>query len=330
MILSPGWVLEWPWEFKKFQWHHLGQGQLNQDLRAGCVYVCELFSLGRAGSVSVLVSVSSSGGSNGWFSLRTTSCRMPTSWAFSVIFPQSILLQFAFLFIYLGCLCCSMQTPSCSMWDLVPWAGFEPGPPALGVQSLSHWTMAEDPVIDFLRQWFSKQGTLMSSSNAHSWPHPSSADSGPLWWRGGGGGSHTLQVTSVRWGLGTTHLRHLLSPLPARRKLPIFRFILVGFRYWSECPRNCAKHETKASLDVLHQDSGHSCSRSDSSLPLRLLPLPRTCVPPSLGTSPPLLPPALAFSAHHSSMDTAEVLLQRTRAISLPLAHSLYHAMPPE
>ena len=26
------------------------------------------------------------------------------------------------------------------MWDLVPWSGIEPGPPALGVHSLSHWT----------------------------------------------------------------------------------------------------------------------------------------------------------------------------------------------
>ena len=25
---------------------------------------------------------------------------------------------------------------SCSMWDLVPWPGIEPGPPALGAQSL--------------------------------------------------------------------------------------------------------------------------------------------------------------------------------------------------
>ena len=28
---------------------------------------------------------------------------------------------------------------SCSMWDLVPWPGIEPRPPALGVQSLSYW-----------------------------------------------------------------------------------------------------------------------------------------------------------------------------------------------
>ena len=34
---------------------------------------------------------------------------------------------------------------SCSMWDLVPWWGIEPGPPGLGVRSLSHWTTREVP-----------------------------------------------------------------------------------------------------------------------------------------------------------------------------------------
>ena len=29
----------------------------------------------------------------------------------------------------------------CSMWDLVPSPWIAPGPPALGVRSLSHWTM---------------------------------------------------------------------------------------------------------------------------------------------------------------------------------------------
>ena len=29
---------------------------------------------------------------------------------------------------------------SCSMWDLVPWPGIEPGPSALGTMSLSHCT----------------------------------------------------------------------------------------------------------------------------------------------------------------------------------------------
>ena len=38
---------------------------------------------------------------------------------------------------------------SCSMWDLVPWAGIKPRPPALGVWSLSHWTTREAPVYEF-------------------------------------------------------------------------------------------------------------------------------------------------------------------------------------
>ena len=36
-----------------------------------------------------------------------------------------------------------MWTLSCSMWDLIPWPGIEPGTPALGTQSLSHWTTKE-------------------------------------------------------------------------------------------------------------------------------------------------------------------------------------------
>ena len=33
-----------------------------------------------------------------------------------------------------------MRTLSCGMWDLVPWPKTEPGPPTLGIWSLSHWT----------------------------------------------------------------------------------------------------------------------------------------------------------------------------------------------
>ena len=40
----------------------------------------------------------------------------------------------------------SMQTLSCSMWDLVPCLGIEPRPPVLGVQSLNHWTTRESPL----------------------------------------------------------------------------------------------------------------------------------------------------------------------------------------
>ena len=38
---------------------------------------------------------------------------------------------------------------SSEMWDLVPWPGIEPRPPALGAQSLSHWTTREVPVFIF-------------------------------------------------------------------------------------------------------------------------------------------------------------------------------------
>ena len=35
------------------------------------------------------------------------------------------------------------------MWALVPWLGIEPRPPALGAQSLSHWTTREIPSLWF-------------------------------------------------------------------------------------------------------------------------------------------------------------------------------------
>ena len=41
---------------------------------------------------------------------------------------------------------CSMWTLSHSMWDLVSQPGIEPGSPALGAQSLSHWTTREVPM----------------------------------------------------------------------------------------------------------------------------------------------------------------------------------------
>ena len=36
-----------------------------------------------------------------------------------------------------------MRTLGCGMWDLVPWPGIKPRPPALGAWSLSHWTARE-------------------------------------------------------------------------------------------------------------------------------------------------------------------------------------------
>ena len=39
---------------------------------------------------------------------------------------------------------------SYGIWDLVPWSEIEPRPPALGFQSLHHWTNREVPVDPFL------------------------------------------------------------------------------------------------------------------------------------------------------------------------------------
>ena len=59
-----------------------------------------------------------------------------------------------FIFIYLcGCGRSQLQQAesfSCSRWDLDPWPGTEPRPPALGEQSLSHCTTNEVPLCAFL------------------------------------------------------------------------------------------------------------------------------------------------------------------------------------
>ena len=39
---------------------------------------------------------------------------------------------------------------SCSVWDLVPCPGIEPGLPAVEAQSLSHWTTRKVPATSFL------------------------------------------------------------------------------------------------------------------------------------------------------------------------------------
>ena len=65
---------------------------------------------------------------------------------------------YMYLFIYLW-LCwvlvaaCGLLAAVCKllvtarMRDLVPRPGIEPGPPALGVQSLTHWTIREVPCM---------------------------------------------------------------------------------------------------------------------------------------------------------------------------------------
>ena len=43
---------------------------------------------------------------------------------------------------------CELLVEAC-MQDLAPRPGIEPGPPALGVQSLTHWTTREVPGVFF-------------------------------------------------------------------------------------------------------------------------------------------------------------------------------------
>ena len=40
-----------------------------------------------------------------------------------------------------------MWALGCSMWDLVPWPGSKPRSPALGAQSVSHWTTRQVPLF---------------------------------------------------------------------------------------------------------------------------------------------------------------------------------------
>ena len=44
---------------------------------------------------------------------------------------------------YVGSFWCGMWTVSCGMWDLVPWPGTEPWPPAYTMWKLNHWVTRE-------------------------------------------------------------------------------------------------------------------------------------------------------------------------------------------
>ena len=82
---------------------------------------------------------------------------------------------FIYVFIYFGCTrsslrhvgsplrhvgflvaACGLLVAAC-MWDLVPQRGIKPGPPALGVWSLTHWTTREVPKALLLKAWSAGQ-----------------------------------------------------------------------------------------------------------------------------------------------------------------------------
>ena len=70
----------------------------------------------------------------------------------------------------------SSQGLSCNMWDLVPWPGVEPRPPALGAWSLSHWSTREVPWKSFsMQENPSKPQFSPGSSPALFWRLPHQA-----------------------------------------------------------------------------------------------------------------------------------------------------------
>ena len=63
-----------------------------------------------------------------------------------------------------GAFGCGMWTPNCDMQDLFPWPGTGPGPPALGMRSLNHWTAGEVPFL------FISIGCLSVPGLGITWP----------------------------------------------------------------------------------------------------------------------------------------------------------------
>ena len=68
---------------------------------------------------------------------------------------------------------------SCIMWNLVSWPGLKPGPPALGVWNLSHWTTREVSVGELLDdEWIYRD--FMGSTQRYQLPAPNNFESGLL------------------------------------------------------------------------------------------------------------------------------------------------------
>ena len=79
-------------------------------------------------------------------------CKEKKAILLCVSFAKIIFFEKRNLFTYLAVpgLSCSMQTLSCGTWDPEPRPGITPEPPALRVQSLSHWATWEVPLKLFL------------------------------------------------------------------------------------------------------------------------------------------------------------------------------------
>ena len=62
--------------------------------------------------------------------------------------------------------CSTQDLFSCGVCDIVPWPGVIPGPPALGLWSLSHWTTGEVPKHQ--KSWTSSYPWIWPNSAAQN------------------------------------------------------------------------------------------------------------------------------------------------------------------
>ena len=78
-----------------------------------------------------------------WFSLNSGKLLVPL-YSF-IIKKKNYLFLWLHQVLVAACGIClvALQTLSYSMWDLVPWPGIEPQPPALETQNVSHWATRE-------------------------------------------------------------------------------------------------------------------------------------------------------------------------------------------
>ena len=90
-----------------------------------------------------------------WMSTDDNLMNLPWTWNQTGVVHETYILNNFLIIIIFACLIylavlgpsCGMWDLSCGMWDLVPQSGTGPGPPALGVQSLSPWTTRKDPLF---------------------------------------------------------------------------------------------------------------------------------------------------------------------------------------
>ena len=85
-------------------------------------------------------------------SFQAALCNAVLSFLFSLLRLHRVLVAVEILVEISSCRCCTRGIFRCNMWDLVPWPGIEPRPPALGAWSLNHWTIREVPAV-LLKMW---------------------------------------------------------------------------------------------------------------------------------------------------------------------------------